>query len=123
MIIPIAAPKKILAPKRFAAEIPTKIGKNINGAADINWIIAERPLIAGYISSNDFGPNKPAEVKKFRRAIKRPPATKAGMIGTKISDKSLIKAINGLNFLSFAAICFKSSVDTSFKPVALINSS
>lgn len=56
MIIPIAAPRNWFAPKRLAAEIPTKIGKNMNGAADISWIIEEIPSIAGYISSIDFGP-------------------------------------------------------------------
>ena len=36
IIIPIAAPKKRLAPKRLEAEIATRIGMKINGAADIN---------------------------------------------------------------------------------------
>ena len=47
MIIPTAAPKNWLAPKRLAAEIPTKTGMKINGAADITWIIEDKPLIAG----------------------------------------------------------------------------
>ena len=36
IIIPIEAPRNWFAPKRFAAEIPTRIGKNQKGAADIN---------------------------------------------------------------------------------------
>ena len=36
IIIPIDAPRNWLAPKRFAADIPTKIGKNQNGAADMS---------------------------------------------------------------------------------------
>ena len=35
IIIPIVAPKNWLAPKRLAADIPTRIGMKINGAADI----------------------------------------------------------------------------------------
>ncbi len=123
MIIPIAAPRNWFAPKRLAAEIPTKIGKNMNGAADISWIIEEIPSIAGYISSIDFGPKSPAAVKKFCNAINKPPATRAGIIGTKISDNNLINAIMGLNFLSLLAICFKSSVEISESPVFLISSS
>ncbi|GFI63117.1 hypothetical protein IMSAG117_00527 [Lactobacillaceae bacterium] len=123
MIIPIAAPRYWLAPKRLAAEIATKIGIKINGAADINWIMLDKPLIIGFISTIACGPNKPLDVKKLFKAINKPPATKAGMIGTKISDKSLIKAMIGLNFLPCSAIFFRSSVEASFKPVSLINSS
>ena len=85
--------------------------------------MAEIPSIAGNISSIDLGPNNPSAVKKLRNAIKRPPATSAGIIGTKISDSNLINAMIGLNFLPLLAICFKSSVETSESPVSLINSS
>ena len=36
-VIPIVAPKNWLAPKRLAADIPTKIGMKINGAADTKF--------------------------------------------------------------------------------------
>ena len=36
IIIPIDAPRNWFAPKRFAADIPTRIGKNQNGAADMS---------------------------------------------------------------------------------------
>ena len=95
----------------------------INGAADITWIISDNPLTLGAIWTTDLAPNKPGEVKKLFKAINKPPATKAGIIGTKMSDKSLIKAITGLNFWSFWATFFKSSVENSDRPVILINSS
>ena len=120
MIIPIAAPKNWLAPNRLAADIPTKIGIKMNGAADITWIISDAPAIPGAISTTDLGPKSPGDVKKLFKAISKPPATNAGMIGTKISDNSLINAITGLNFWSFSTTFFRSSVESSDRPVSLI---
>ena len=111
-----------MAPNRLAAEIPTRTGRNMNGAADISWIMSDRPLMAGLIWTRDLGPNRPGLVKKLFKAISKPPATRAGMIGTKMSLKSLMKAMTGLTFLPLAAIFFKSSVETSDRPVCLINS-
>ena len=123
IIIPTTAPKNWLAPKRLAPETPTRIGKKTYGAADITLTIPSSPLMAGNIWTTDFGPNRPWETKTLSKAINRPPATRAGMIGTKISDSNLMKAITGLNFWFLAAICFKSSVETSLSPVCLISSS
>ena len=85
--------------------------------------MSDKPLITGDVETIDLGPNNPGWVKKLFKAINKPPATKAGIIGTKISDNSLINAITGLNFWPCSATFFKSSVDNSFKPVSLINSS
>ena len=71
----------------------------------------------------DFGPNRPGEASTLSKAIKRPPATKAGINGTKMSDSSLMNAITGFVFWFLAATCFSSWVDISFKPVILTISS
>ena len=49
IIIPTNAPKNWLAPNRFAPEIPTKIGKNTYGAADMTLTIPSMPFKAGHI--------------------------------------------------------------------------
>ncbi len=91
--------------------IPIKIGKKANGADAMRLTIWANPVICGNISTSDFGPNMPAPVKILFNAISKPPATKAGINGTKISDNTLIKAINGFCLPDDAAICFKSSVE------------
>ena len=48
MIKPMAAPRNSLAPKRLAADMPTRTGMNMNGAADMTWIMSEIPLRAGF---------------------------------------------------------------------------
>ena len=82
--------------------------------------ISANPLIPGYISTTDCGPKSPAPVKTLFKAINRPPATKAGISGTKISDRTLISFITG--FVSLPATSLSSSFDTSPTPVIATNS-
>ena len=99
------------------------MGRKANGALAIKLTISDNPVICGNISTNDLGPNIPCPVKMLFKAINKPPATKAGINGTKMSDNTLIKSINGFFLPDFAAMFFKSSVDACFTPVNFTNSS
>ena len=70
-----------------------------------------KSFIAGNISTTDCAPNNPGEVNTLLIAISKPPATNAGINGTKISDKTLIKLITGLGFFPLLATSLSFSVE------------
>ena len=84
MIIPMAAPRYGFPPNFFVALNPINTGKNANGALANMLIAVARPLNCGYRSMTDL-PLNIAAVRILFTPINRPPATMAGMIGTKIS--------------------------------------
>ena len=86
--MPIAAPKYGFPPNFFVAEKPKRIGRKVNGAFANRLIIAAKSANCGYIKINDC-PSKKFAVKILLIPINKPPATIAGMIGTKISLSSL----------------------------------
>ena len=84
MIIPMAAPKNGLPPNFFVALNPISTGKNTNGALAKVLMAVASPFHCGYRSIMDLPSNMP-EVKMLFNPINKPPATIAGMIGTKMS--------------------------------------
>ena len=109
--MPMPAPRYSLPPKRFVAEYPTSTGRNANGAEASTLMISVRPWICGNIPTREFSPNNPSAVRTLLSAMSRPPPTRIGISGTKMSEKTLMKRVNQLPW--FAATSFRSSVETA----------
>ena len=119
--MPIAAPRYGLPPKRLVAEKPMSTGRKVNGALAKMLIIVARSRNCGNMSMMDCPPSNIAAVRTLLMPMSRPPATMAGMIGTKMSENILMKRCTGLPLLSSASsgalsatapICFWTSSQT-----------
>ncbi|MNL81199.1 hypothetical protein D3C87_2082370 [compost metagenome] len=62
------------------------MGRKTNGALANKLIRLAQSAKPGYISTNDSGPNRLLAVRTLLIPINSPPATIAGIIGTKISE-------------------------------------
>ena len=84
---PIAAPRYGLPPKRPAAENPRRTGSNANTAAPSSPTRATGPRSQVTMSTRAASPNTPGPARTLWRAVRRPPATKAGSSGVNTSTR------------------------------------
>ena len=121
MAMAMPAPRNSLPPNRLVAVKPTRIGRKANGAEASRLIKPARPSICGYCSTKDNSPNRFLAVSTLFRAMSKPPPTRIGISGTKISASTLIERVKTLPLLATTSL--SSSVLTAMLLLVALSSS
>ena len=111
--MPMAAPKNAFPPNFLVALNPISTGRKVKGAFAKVLMAEASPCHMGYSSIIDC-PFTSGDVRRLLSPIRRPPATIAGMMGTKMSLSILMKRWTTFPFPSSFSSGFSSNVPSCF---------